>query len=219
MYGAPILRSKRPEGQTVPLRRSRLLIKGDEELVQTLAYMTAQPVSQQHGGFEIDQRGSVAASTVSGLGSVARRMTPVLVDKPALGAKSRDHSGASPPIPSEIYIRPVLPSPSKPAATFIVEEDDVSTPDAAVNPNERQRFVLFFRILVVHMSRTVANHTQKLELHRRIKAIVSECIASPSGSTTQKLERKLRKYVGEQHWQCCQDRFDAFCRRRGLSLR
>jgi len=95
----------------------------------------------------------------------------------------------------------------------IVEEEEDSRNTATNIPaslSERQRFLLFFKILVLNMSRAVTDHNQKVELHMRMKAIVQECISSPGDAMTRKMERKLRKYVGEKHWRHAQERFDAF---------
>ena len=174
--------------------------------------------SSQRGSVAIDLRAGSDTSSITGAGLVTRRMTPSAV-KPTLGV-NLSAPRYPPPIPSAIYIPVSTFSSESMTASIVEEEDDLSNePDTPVNISERQRFLLFFKILVLNMSRAITDHNQKVELHRRMKAIVQECMASPSGAMTRKLERKLRKYVGEKHWQHAQGRFDAYCCSRGICLR
>ena len=143
--------------------------------------------------------------------------------KPAAtrGASSLS-SSLVPPIPSEISFKMELESQQcqedKPNAHADPFQDDSTT-----KLTDRQRFLLFFKIIVAHMVRTTPELKERIVIHRNLKALVTECREvnnyddEVGTGMTERLASKLHSYVGEQVWRRSQGCYVAFCRSRKIA--
>eukprot|EP00977_Amphora_coffeiformis_P007898 scaffold1763_cov181-Amphora_coffeaeformis.AAC.7 len=123
-----------------------------------------------------------------------------------------------PPIPESIvFTSATAPIPSL-SAEETSPEDDNTQDNAVTELTDTQRFIAFFKILVLCTVRSTPEQKERIVIHRNIKALVTECTNNcPNDECLQdRLEIKLRCYVGEHAWKVSRNTFSAFCRRRQI---
>ena len=129
---------------------------------------------------------------------------------------SKAATSSTPPIPESILLTSTAQTSLSAEDADSMYEEPQDTP--VTKFTDKQRFVTFFKILVLYMVRSTPEQKERIVIHRNIKALVAECTREcpDDESLVDTLEVKLRCYVGEHAWKLSQDTFSTFSRRRQI---